>query len=163
VVGEPQDLAGARELAERNKYEFQCWVIDKIRGQAYGDKKKGSDTGIDGYLYYMDDSKEVKRAIISVKGGKNIHVDMVRDLGHVIDREKSNIGVLITLENPAKPMESEAIQKGFYKSPSGLNYPRIQILTVEDISNGKRPNLPSIVPTIQVAPTKKTGKQAKML
>ena len=163
VVGVPEDLSGARELAERDKYEFQYWSIDKIGGQPYGDKKKGADTGIDGYLYFMDEKDTVKRAIISVKGGKAIHVGMVRDLGHVIDRENVNIGILITLEQPTKPMVTEAILKDYYKSPLGVDYPRIQILTIEDILNGKKPNIPALVPAIQVSPSKIIVNQSRML
>ena len=95
----------------------------KIGGQPYGDKKKGADTGIDGYLYYMDEKDKIKKAIISVKGGKNANVSMIRDLGHVIDREKSDIGIFISLEKPTRPMLEEAAMKGFYHSPLGKDYP----------------------------------------
>jgi hypothetical protein len=30
---------------------------------------------------------------------------MIRDLGHVVDREKAKIGVFITLAEPTKPMQ----------------------------------------------------------
>ena len=60
-------------------------------------------------------------------------------------------------------MEAEAIIKGFYKSPAGINYPKIQILTIEDILGGKMPNLSSIVPSIQVSPTKRTGNQSRLI
>ena len=142
VIGAPKDLASAVELANRDKYQFQWWAVTKIGGQPYGDKKKGADTGIDGYLYYMDEKDKIKKAIISVKGGKNINVSMVRDLGHVIDREKSDIGVFILLEKPTRPMIEEAAMKGFYHSPLGKDYPRIQIITIEEIFQGKSPDIP---------------------
>lgn len=69
VIGEPEDLAGATKLAEDNKYQFQWWAVAKIGGQPYGEKKKGADTGIDGYKYFTDEVNKVKKAIISVKGG----------------------------------------------------------------------------------------------
>jgi len=165
VVGEPKDITGATELANQNKYQFQWWAVSVIGGQPYGNKKKGADTGIDGYLYYMDERDKIKKAIISVKGGKNPNVSMIRDLGHVIDREKSDIGVFITLEKPTRPMLEEAAMKGFYHSPLGKDYPRIQILTIEDILGGKSPDIPPwIAPITPPTPVKKTeGKAVKML
>jgi DNA modification methylase len=165
VVGEPKDLAGAVELAEQNKYQFQWWAVSLIGGQPYGNKKKGADTGIDGYLYYMDEKDKIKKAIISVKGGKNPNVSMIRDLGHVIDREKSDIGVFILLEKPTRPMLEEAAMKGFYHSPLGKDYPRIQILTIEEILQGKLPDIPPwIAPIAPPTPSKKAeGKAIKML
>jgi len=164
VTGEPEDLSGAKELAKDNKYEFQWWAVSLIGGQPYGDKKKGADTGIDGYLYFMDEKDKVKKAIISVKGG-GTSVKDIRDLGHVIDREKADIGIFITLEQPTRPMETEAVTKGFYHSPLGKDYPRIQILTIEELLNGKRPDIPPWVAPLQVPPKHKTekGKTAKLL
>ena len=165
VVGEPKDFAGAVELANQNKYQFQWWAVHAIGGQPYGSKKKGADTGIDGYLYYMDEKDKIKKAIISVKGGKNINVSMIRDLGHVIDREKSDIGVFILLEKPTRPMLEEAAMKGFYHSPLGKDYPRIQIVTIEDILSGKSPEIPPwIAPITAPAPSRKAeGKTVKLL
>ena len=165
VHGEPVDLAGAQELANTNKYEFQWWAVSQVGGQPYGDKKKGADTGIDGYLYYMDEKNKIKKAIISVKGGHNANVSMIRDLGHVIDREKADIGVFILLDKPTQPMITEAAMKGFYHSPLGKDYPRLQILTIEEILKGKTPDIPPwIAPVpVQSRSQKKTGSTPRML
>jgi len=165
VIGEPKDLASAVELANQNKYQFQWWAVHEIGGQPYGNKKKGADTGIDGYLYYMDEKNKIKKAIISVKAGKNINVSMIRDLGHVIDREKVDIGIFVTLEKPTGPMKKEAAMKSFYHSPLGKDYPRIQILTIEDIFQGKSPDIPPwIAPITAPTPSKKAqGKTARLL
>ncbi len=158
VIGEPEDLASAVELVNKDKYQFQWWAVTRIGGQPYGDKKKGADTGIDGYLYYMDEKDKIKKAIISVKGGKNIHVNMVMELGHVIDREKADIGVFILLEKPTRPMLEEAAMKGFYHSPLGKDYPRIQILTIEEIFQGKTPDIPPWIAPITKPPSVKKAK-----
>ncbi len=89
----------------------------------YGDKKKGADTGMDGYRYYVDEKDKIKRAIRSVKGDHNANVAMIRDLGHVIDREKADIGIFITIEKPTRPMLEEAAMKGFYQIASGARLP----------------------------------------
>jgi DNA modification methylase len=165
VIGEPKDLAGAQELANQDKYQFQWWAVSQVGGQPYGEKKKGADTGIDGYLYYMDEKDKIKKAIISVKGGHNTNVSMIRDLGHVIEREKVDIGVFILLDKPTQPMVTEAAMKGFYHSPLGKDYPRLQILTIEEILAGKTPVIPPWIAPVP-APSKssvKTSKQPKMI
>ena len=151
VIGEPEDLAGAIELASQNRYQFQWWAISLIDARPYGDKKKGADTGIDGYLYYYVDKDEVNKAIVSVKSGATSVKD-IRDLGHVIDREKSGIGILLTLNKPTRQMKEEAAKKGYYRSEIfKRDYPAIQILTIEEILSGKRPDTPPVVSAIRKA------------
>lgn len=142
VIGEPEDLSGAIELASHNRYQFQWWILAFIDFRPYGDKKKGIDTGIDGYSYFMEGKNEYKKVIAQVKSG-HVSVKDIRDLGHVIDREDAAIGILITLKQPTREMIKEAAGKGFFKSKvSHKDYARIQILTIEDILNGKRPDVP---------------------
>ena len=62
---------------------------------------------------------------------------VVRDLRGVIEREDAEIGVLITLKTPTKGMRTEAAGAGFYTSPLGRKYPRLQILTIEELFEGK--------------------------
>jgi site-specific DNA-methyltransferase (adenine-specific) len=142
VVGEPEDLTGAESLASYDRYQFQWWALSLMHARPYGDKKKGSDTGIDGFLYFQDEDKKYKRAIVQVKSG-NVKVGDIRDLGHVIDRENSEIGIFITLKEPTRPMKEEAVAKGFYRSEGwNRDYPRIQILTIEELLAGKEPDIP---------------------
>jgi len=147
VIGEPEDLAGAKELASQNRYQFQWWALSLINARPRGgEKKKGADTGIDGYRYFSDEKNKFKKAIVSVKSGKTSVKD-IRDLGHVIDREQSEIGIFITLEEPTEPMRKEAVIKGYYKSTTfNRDYPRIQIFTIEDLLGGKQPYMPSPLP-----------------
>ena len=83
----------------------------------YGGKKKGADSGIDGFIYFKPDGKTTRRPSFPVKGGDNVGVPMIRDLGHVVDREKAKIGVFITLAEPTKPMTTEAVKTGYYETP----------------------------------------------
>lgn len=124
-------------------------MVGGVAGDAvpYGGKKKGADSGIDGYIYFKPDGKTTEKAIVSVKGGENVGVPMVRELANVVDREKAKIGVLITLAEPTAPMKKEAIAAGFYKTEYG-EYPKIQILTVAQLFAGKRPDMPWIDPTV---------------
>jgi DNA modification methylase len=54
VYGVPRDSDAARDLAERDKHEFQKWIVATIGGQPYKGGKKGMDRGIDGYLHFRD-------------------------------------------------------------------------------------------------------------
>lgn len=142
VHGTPQDIDGARDLAQRDKYQFQWWAISLIEAQPFGGKKKGADGGIDGLIYFRSDAKTTERAIVSVKGG-GVSVPMVRDLKGVLDREKAPIGVFLTLEPPTRPMEKEAASAGFY-TLGERQYPRLQIITVEQALHGAKPAIPLI-------------------
>ncbi len=143
VVGEPVSVPDARELAGNDPYQFQWWALGLI-GARPVEEQRGSDKGIDGRLYFHDsaDVSEVKLTVVSVKAGKNVGVGAVRDLRGVVEREKAAIGVLITMEEPTKPMRSEAAGAGFYVSPAKTRHPKLQILTVDDLLEEKGIDMP---------------------
>jgi site-specific DNA-methyltransferase (adenine-specific) len=143
VEGTPKDLDGARDLADRDKHQFQWWAISLIEAQPFGGKKKGADTGIDGIIYFKSGKKTTERAIVSVKGGKHVGVSMIRDLKGVMTRERAPICVFMTLAEPTRDMEKEAASAGLY-SHGSKKYPRIQIITIEDALKGRKPNIPLV-------------------
>jgi restriction endonuclease Mrr len=135
-----------------------------VNAVPYGGKKKGADSGIDGFIYFKPDAKTTEKAIVSVKGGNNVNVAMVRDLAHVVEREKAKIGVFITLAAATSPMKTEAVKAGFYESPHHGKFPKIQILTVEELFAGKRPKIPFIdASAFKAAPKEDMTKQAELL
>lgn len=136
VYGTPTDLEGARNLAERDKYQFQWWACSLVNAQPFQGKKKGSDGGIDGLIFFQDDNLGAKKIIVSVKGGEHVSVTMVKDLIATVEREKAAMGLFVTLAEPTKPMITEAVATGFYESPKG-EFPKIQILTIADLLSGK--------------------------
>lgn len=146
VHGTPKDLEGAKALAEADKYQFQWWAVSLVDAVPYAGKKKGADSGIDGVIYFKPEAKQTEKAIVSVKGGKHVSVSMIRDLAHVIDREDAKIGVFITLARPTRPMETEALKAGYYETSYG-KYMKIQILTVQELFEGKRPHIPLVDPS----------------
>src|SRR5208337_3238211 len=113
VHGTPKDLEGAQALAAQDKYQFQWWAVSLIDAVPYGSKKKGADSGIDGFIRFKPDGKLTEKAIVSVKGGDAVSVAMIRDLAPVVDRESARIGVFISLAEPTRPMQTEAIIAGF--------------------------------------------------
>ncbi len=146
VWGEPEDLAGARALAQdsanNGRYQFQWWALSLVGAQPEGEAKKGADRGIDGRIAYVEADGSRHQVIVSVKSG-HVSVEQVRDLGHVIDREGATIGVLLTLEPPSGPMRKEALGKGTVPSAwTGQAYDRLQILTIEDLLAGQRVAMP---------------------
>lgn len=140
VRGVPTDAAGARDLAERDKHEFQKWIVAGIGGQPYKGGKKGMDRGVDGYLHFRDADRKPQVAIISVKGG-GIKSGDIRDLKGTVEREGAAMGIFLTLNPPTREMEKEAASAGFYKTEE-VTVPKLQILTAEDIIAGKRPRVP---------------------
>ncbi|MHC1701933.1 MAG: DNA methyltransferase [Humidesulfovibrio sp.] len=136
--GTPKDLAGAQDLAHRDKYQFQWWACSLVNAQPYGGKKKGADGGIDGLIYFQDEVHGApKRIVVSVKGGDKVSVPMLRDLAHVVEREKASIGLFVTLAAPTEPMRKEAASTGFYECPHNkIAYPKVQILTIEGLLSG---------------------------
>lgn len=146
IHGTPKDVDSAADLAKRDKYQFQWWACSLVNAQPFGGKKKGADGGIDGLIFFQDDAKVVKKIIVSVKGGDNINVSMVRDLAHVVDREKAAIGLFVTLAKPTRPMMTEATTVGYYDSATtGRNFPKIQVLTIEGLLDGsQRPLYPDL-------------------
>ena len=159
VIGEPTTVDDARTLAEQDKYQFQWWALGLV-GARPADQKKGADHGIDGRLYFHDDnSGKTKQVILSVKGGQHVNVSHIRDLKGVLEREKAEIGVYISLEEATKPMRAEAAEAGFYHSDTwNRDYPKVQILTIAELLDGKQIDMP---PIQQVSQTFKRAKREK--
>lgn len=148
IIGEPEDLAGAKELASQNRYQFQWWASSLIGAHPYGNKKKGADKGIDAIFYFSDEKGKNKKVIVQVKSGK-VGVKDIRDFSHVTNREKAEIGIFITLETPTSDMEKEAIINGFYESPiDERKYQKIQIKTIEKLLENPSLDLDFYRPTM---------------
>jgi len=140
VIGEPVSVPDAETLAAEDPYQFQWWTLGLV-GARPVDKKKGADKGIDGRLFFHDErSGETKQIVFSVKAGQ-LHATYVRDLRGVVERERAEIGVLISMEDPTRPMRAEAASAGFYTSPWG-EHPRIQLRTVAELLAGKGVDYP---------------------
>jgi len=151
VIGEPTTVAEARALAQQDRDEFQKWAIGLIPRARPFQEKKGADTGIDGVLYFQDDKRDAKKAVIQVKSGR-VGVKDIRDFRGVLEREKATLGLFVTLEPPTEPMHHEAEQAGSYTTPLGnLRLPRLQIRTVEQLLNGEGFQIPSAALLMGVA------------
>ena len=158
VVGEPVSAPDAEALAKSDPYQFQWWALGLV-GARPVEEKKGADKGIDGKILFQGDAVgEFESVIISVKAG-HATAAHIRDLKGVMDREKAAIGVLISMQEPTKSMREEAVTAGFYESEMwGRKYPRLQLLTVTELLEGTRIDMP---PLRQVGATFKKAPKAK--
>ncbi len=158
VIGEPGDVGAARQLAGDDRYQFQWWALSLARAKPLGGTdggrsgKKGSDKGVDGVITFVDDGTgKPKRVLVQVKSG-HVKSGDVRDLRGTVEREGAALGLFITLEAPTRDMTTEAVSAGFYRSPGwNTDYPKIQILTIEQLLGGE---------TAQMPPNYTTFKQA---
>lgn len=162
IDGIPMDYAGAQKLAERDKYAFQDWAISLIGANPPGgEAKKGADSGIDGIILFKDKvefdnpNPRLRKILVQVKGGHHTRANIATLKGD-IDREDAPMGVLITLNEPTMQMKKEASLSGEYKYSDGVSFPKIQILSIKDWFEGKRP----ILPTNTVNPFKTANEKA---
>ena len=117
-----------------------------VNAVPFGGKKKGADSGIDGVIYFKDFREgkvTTQKIIVSVKGGENVSVSMIRDLAHVVNRETAKLGLFITLAKPTDPMMKEALKEGYFETSTGGKYLKLQIVTIEQLLAGNGPDLPS--------------------
>lgn len=132
VIGVPHDLDAARDLALRDKQQFQLWACTLVGAQPYKGGR-GSDKGIDGLIFPEVGKGKSEKIVVSVKAGETIGVSMMRDLKGVVEREKAIIGLFVTLTPPTREMKKEAAASGHYESPHHGAFPKIQILTIEGL------------------------------
>jgi site-specific DNA-methyltransferase (adenine-specific) len=176
VIGQPTEVEGARQLAQgpdNGRYQFQWWALNLVDAKPVGGiEKKGADQGIDGKITFSAGPRgEIGQVLVSVKSG-HVNSAMVRDLKGVLEREKAEIGLFVTLEEPTSEMKREATTAGFYESPfvgadsTRLAYPRLQILSIRELlEEGRKAMLPLLVlPTYQPAAkvTKKAAEQQEL-
>ena len=118
VVGVPQDIKSARALALESshggRYQFEYWALGLVDARPGNNQRKGADAGVDGYINFFDDnSGKAKTVVVQVKSG-HVQRNIVATLKGDMEREKAEMGLLVTLEPPTRPMELEAASAGFY-------------------------------------------------
>lgn len=163
VLGIPRDHAAALALFSRSPFDFERWAVSLVHGQP--NQKQVGDKGIDGVARFPLDARgTVGRILISVKGGKQLNPSMVRDLGGTVTTQKAEMGVLITNGPPTKGMVDEANHAGTYQHPHYAEpFPRIQIITVDELLSGKRPKMPpTLIPYIQAQKAKASEGQISL-
>lgn len=134
VDGIPASVEQAEELFKHDPFQFQHWAVERTGG--FPMRKKVADKGIDGRMYF-EMGNDLASMVISVKGG-TIRPTDIRDLRGVLEREQGALlAGFICLRKPTKAMEQEAATAGTFEY-KGVDYPRIQMLTIEDVLEGKQ-------------------------
>ena len=170
ISGVPRDIESARALAnkkdDRLRKEFEKWaILTYTDSHAKINDMKGADRGIDGKAYIFGNNE----VLFSVKSG-SVSVKDVRDLRGVIEREQAVAGVLLTLEEPTKPMLQEAAASGCMEdipNPAGLKMPRqipkLRIVTIQEMLDGERMNLPLTEAVVKSATQHKPKNQNRQI
>lgn len=143
ISGLPKDIASAKELArnaDKHRVQFQDWIIEFML-EGTSNPKKSGDGGFDGYITFASsDNKRRSHAIIEVKSG-NVGIATLRSFLNVVDKQKADMGIFVCFaEHVTSGMRLEANSKG--NIPNFSNCPFIQIITVEDLLEGRMPKLP---------------------
>ena len=148
VVGRPQSLAAARDLARRDKHQFELWALSVVDADPWKGGRKGPDGGIDGIIWFKPDGKKTEKAIVEVKGGGTGVKDVGR-LAQVMEREKAKIGILLAAEAPTRAMARDAAAVGVWQNGyTGRNHARLQIITLAELFQNRRPDIPWVDTTI---------------
>ena len=151
VIGAPEDMIGARDLAARSALQFEAWAITRLAGFRPNAKQTG-DGGIDGRMSFArngDGGREYGRAVAQVKSGAVSRGDLDAFVT-ALDRDDAQLGVFITLETlgPRHGAHAEAARAGVVRI-GDRDYEKIQLWSIEDWFAGRRPELPTPVGTRQ--------------
>lgn len=145
ISGIPQTVEGAADIWRRDTYHFQEWAISKVNG--HPTKKQTGDGGVDGRLYFdVPGERELASMTIEAKGGKNVGINVVRELHGVLENDEALLAGLIVLhplgerkERNFRALMAEAGDLDVH----GVKYARMQLLTVAEILEGKQFMTPS--------------------
>ena len=146
IDGVPRTLEGAMDLWDRDKYHFQKWAVEEVDG--FVTTKRTGDGGIDGRLYFdMPGERDLQSMVIEVKGGKNVTIAELRAVHSVLEREEALMSGLIVME-PLGDRKLANFQRLMGEAGdleirgAARPYPRMQILSVPEILEGKRFDTP---------------------
>lgn len=164
VVGRPEDLDSALDLAARDRHQFELWALSMVDAVPWKGGRKGADGGIDGIIYFKPDGKRTEKAIVEVKGG-GIGVKDIGRLAQVMEREKALFGVFLTAQPPTRAMERDAAAVGVWENEyTGRKHPRLQIITLAELFHGKQPDIPWVdASVIKRAKREDTSQQGQLL
>lgn len=144
VDGIPFDLDSAQALFEANPFDFERWAVSLVSGQP--NEKQVGDRGVDGVIRFPLDNKSMGRALVSVKGGRQLNPSMVRDLIGTVDGQRAEMGLLITMGSITRGMIEALNRSGSYIWPvNQRRYPKVQAVTVEGLLAGHKPDLPTAI------------------
>ena len=146
IEGVPRNVEGAQDLWRRDKYHFQKWAVEQVDG--FVTTRRTADGGIDGRLYFaVPDERDLQSMVLEVKGGANVTIVDLRALKGVLDADDALMAGLIIMaprgDVQTRNFEQFAASAGTL-DVLGVSYPRLQILAVPEIIDGKRFHTPTV-------------------
>lgn len=104
------------------------------------------DRGVDGVIRFPLDNKSMGRALVSVKGGRQLNPSMVRDLIGTVEAQRADMGMIITMGPVTRGMTEALNRSGSYVwSVKQRRYPKVQAITVAELLAGRKPDLPTAI------------------
>lgn len=157
VDGLPRDIGSAKNLAvqPQGRMRFQDWVIETLLGGVSNEKKSG-DGGYDGYTTLEVEKGKKEVVLIEVKSG-GVSISQFRGFCKAVQQQKGSAGIIVCFkEHITKGMMSEAKDEGYFREDLfGARFDKIQIMAVEDLLEGKQPDMPR---STETGPFKKAEK-----
>ena len=154
IDGIPGTVEGAQDLWEKDKYHFQKWAVEQVEG--FVTTKRSADGGVDGRVYFaVPHAQELQSMVVEVKGGMNVGIQVVRALKGVLDYDTAILAGLIVL-HPIKDTQARNFARFMADAGTldilGIPYPRMQILSVGEILEGKRFRTPTVAGRHELSP-----------
>ena len=154
IYGFPKDIDSAKELAQHTtggRLKFEEWIVEVMLHGVLNENK--NQMGYDGYFtFYTQEEKQI--GMIEVKSG-NATPTQLNHFIKTFEEKGGHIGIFVCFdEQVTKNIRVISKQQGYYNEQVwGQEFPKIQIITVEDLLNGKTINIPrSTKTTFKVAP-----------
>ncbi len=134
--GQPQSFEDAEELFEQRRLDFSYWAV----GLVNADPLTGDTSQLDGVrLFPMPDGQKDGRTAVKV-GDDASAVDLAAG---VVESGSADLGVVVPLRH-SKALQESAESLGTWTWPiNGQSYPRLQVVSVEELMQGAVPMLPT--------------------
>lgn len=163
IHGFPKDIDSARELANNVKggrLEFEQWIVEVMLSGILNQNR--TEMGFDGYRTFTDGLGNKHIVMIEVKSG-NLTMAQFNHFIMTVNNRKGSIGVFVCFKDQiTKNMQLAAKNEGKFKLEGNDFCDKIQISTVEDLLEGKYPNIPrSMNETFKQVATTKSDEKIK--
>ena len=143
IHGFPKDLDSARELANNVKggrLEFEGWIIEVMLHGIMNERR--NEMGFDGYRTFNINGKKYI-VMIEVKSG-NASPTQLNHFIKTVEDKRGAMGVFVCFADQiTRNMQLIAKKEGLFVDDFNNSYgDKIQIISVEDLLEGKRPLIP---------------------
>ena len=135
-IGMPKTRDAAKTLADLDKFRFERWAASLVDGMEANKRQRG-DKGIDGRGRFPIRKGQFVDIVSQVKGGGTSPGD-VQAFNGARQQAGADLSVFTCFEERVTPkMRDAAASVGRF-----MNVPTIQIYTIEDFFEGRKPKMP---------------------